>query len=219
MESQDESIERQVQHMELVEQLHALLGQLSERQQIALKLSYGLDGQPPLRQYEVGSSYAIKRSIPLLSEPSYAFETTPQIAQIEVFECTPGGWHAVCLCLLMQLIGGRRFASFDWSISSYPDMAVPGTFGLCPETATDRVKAVRAGCVRVTNAGAGIRARGLWLTDVLSKCTHSKSCVPAQVAATLGVSHQAIHGMLRTAFKRLHSEHKPALQAMLASMP
>ena len=53
VESQDESIEHRVQHMELEEQVHGLLGELSERQQIALKLSYGLDGHPPLRQYEV----------------------------------------------------------------------------------------------------------------------------------------------------------------------
>ena len=51
-------MDRRVQHMELVEQLHNLLGELSERQQAALKLSYGLDGHPPLRQYEVGPVHA-----------------------------------------------------------------------------------------------------------------------------------------------------------------
>ena len=39
-----------------------------------------------------------------------------------------------------------------------------------------------------------------------------------QVAKALGVSHQAIHGMLKNALKRLHSEQKPAVEAMLASM-
>ena len=46
----------------------------------------------------------------------------------------------------------------------------------------------------------------------------AKSCMPVQVAKVLGVSHQAIHGMLRTALKQLHGQHKPALQALLATM-
>lgn len=93
VESQDESIEHQVQHMELVQQLHALLGQLPERQQIALKLSYGLDGHPPLRQYEVGSLRTGKIALTLLSKPSYDPESIRQLDLIEVSECTPGRRH------------------------------------------------------------------------------------------------------------------------------
>ena len=59
MESQDEPVEHRLQHRELVQQLHALMGELSERQRAALKLSYGLDGRPPLRQYEVCSLHTI----------------------------------------------------------------------------------------------------------------------------------------------------------------
>ena len=46
----------------------------------------------------------------------------------------------------------------------------------------------------------------------------ARSCMSVQVAKALGVSHQAIHGMLRTALKQLHGQHKPALQALLATM-
>ena len=52
-------MEHRLQHRELVQQLHALMGELSERQRAALKLSYGLDGRPPLRQYEVCSLHTI----------------------------------------------------------------------------------------------------------------------------------------------------------------
>ena len=70
-------MEHHVQHMELVQQLHALIGELSERQQAALKLSYGLDGQPPLRQYEVGSSHPSSAALSLLCWPSYGPHSSP----------------------------------------------------------------------------------------------------------------------------------------------
>ncbi len=86
VESQDESIEHRVQHMELVEQLHNLLGELSERQQTALKLSYGLDGHPPLRQYEVGSPHGVQ----LQGFHTHSGENSQNRA----------GWRAAIECLL-----------------------------------------------------------------------------------------------------------------------
>jgi len=42
-----------IQRLELAHQIDALLKELPERQRIALRLSYGLDGSPPLRQVQV----------------------------------------------------------------------------------------------------------------------------------------------------------------------
>ena len=75
--AQDETMEHRVRHLELAEQLRALLAQLSERQQTALKLSYGLDGQPPLMQIEVGSLCTAQKQLPCWSGP---FDQAPSVS-------------------------------------------------------------------------------------------------------------------------------------------
>ena len=51
--SEDEPLEQDIRRRELAQQLDALLMELPERQRIAVRLSYGLDGNPPLRQIDV----------------------------------------------------------------------------------------------------------------------------------------------------------------------
>ena len=51
--SEDEPLEQDMRRRELAQQLDALLMELPERQRLAVRLSYGLDGSPPLRQIDV----------------------------------------------------------------------------------------------------------------------------------------------------------------------
>ena len=51
--SEDEPLEQDICRRELAQQLDALLMELPERQRLAVRLSYGLDGSPPLRQIDV----------------------------------------------------------------------------------------------------------------------------------------------------------------------
>ena len=51
--SEDEPLEQDIRRRELAQQLDALLMDLPERQRLAVRLSYGLDGSPPLRQIDV----------------------------------------------------------------------------------------------------------------------------------------------------------------------
>ena len=84
--SEDEPLEQDIRRRELAQQLDALLMDLPERQRLAVRLSYGLDGSPPLRQIDV-------RAPALTGRPPEGASRAPAHCLESLFTF----WHTVLL--------------------------------------------------------------------------------------------------------------------------
>lgn len=98
--SEDEPLEQDIRRRELAQQLDALLMGLPERQRLAVRLSYGLDGSPPLRQIDV-------RAPALTGRPPEGASLAPAHCLESLFTF----WHTVLLLGSRADQGGFRHVS------------------------------------------------------------------------------------------------------------
>ena len=100
--SEDEPLEQDMRRRELAQQLDALLMDLPERQRIAVRLSYGLDGSPPLRQIDV-------RAPALHGCPHVGASCAPAYGPMGLFT----SWHTVLLSGSQADSTGRSCQGID----------------------------------------------------------------------------------------------------------